>query len=113
MITLCFTYDVVTPESAEDGDVAERGFYESGGWQYQVPGTGDVYEKPVWKPGKLRCFIKTARDLGCAGDCGRWFESGGEDTDYRTGETTSYAAHIEGCTRSTYARIARLLRGKR
>jgi hypothetical protein len=28
------TYDIVTPESAEDGDVAERGWAESGGWRY-------------------------------------------------------------------------------
>ena len=34
MITIDFTYDVVTPESAEHGDVAECGFITPGFWRY-------------------------------------------------------------------------------
>jgi len=31
------TYDVITPESAEQGDVAERGFIDSRGWHVELP----------------------------------------------------------------------------
>lgn len=31
------TYDKVTPESAEDGDVSERGFMTPGGWEHPIP----------------------------------------------------------------------------
>lgn len=49
MIRYRFTYDVVTPESAEDGDVAERGFYSppgcvGGKFDVEGEGNGDYHE---------------------------------------------------------------------
>lgn len=119
MITLCFTYDIVTPESAEHGDTSEHGFYADG-WTYPMynddgsDGTGRTYERPIWrKPGDLRDAIKAARDLGCCAESGTlWFPSSDESVNYRTGESTSYAFHVDGVTPSTYNRIARLLGAK-
>lgn len=31
------TYDIVTPEAAEDGDYAESGWIDASGWHYQAP----------------------------------------------------------------------------
>ncbi len=120
MITLGFTYDKVTPESAEYGDTSDHGFYGPGGYFYSMNVDhirADILANkadysPPWKPGDLRQAIHTARDLGIYEDSGRWFDSRGEDTDYSTGETTRYAFHPDGVTPSTYRRIARLLKGK-
>lgn len=37
MKSVTVTYEIVTPESAEHGDAAERGFYQPGGWHYPTP----------------------------------------------------------------------------
>lgn len=114
-ITFTFTYDKVTPESAEQGDTSDNGFYDPDGareYSLRVPEIeANVRKNPKdyhvqWKPGELRHALKTARDLGCCSeDSGRWFSSGDPDIDYRTGEDTRYAFHIDGVTPSTYRRI--------
>ena len=40
--TYCVTYDIVTPESAEDGDVSERGFCDLGTRSRQIPMPPDL-----------------------------------------------------------------------
>jgi hypothetical protein len=35
-IKIQMTFETVTPESAEDGDVADHGFAEPGGWEYSI-----------------------------------------------------------------------------
>ena len=35
--TYCVTYDIITPESAEDGDVSEHGFCDGGSASRQIP----------------------------------------------------------------------------
>jgi hypothetical protein len=40
------TYEIVTPESAEDGDVAERGWAEDGGWRYPTDYSAEPAEPP-------------------------------------------------------------------
>lgn len=124
MIRLSFTYDVVTPESAEQGATADHGFYAAGGWRYSLlnpiinadtDANPDVYRRP-WGPGDLRASVETARDLGiyepsCGGDIqeGTWWSSVDGDIDYSTGAETNYAFHISGCTLATRRRIGRLL----
>ena len=105
MITIDFTYDVVTPESAEIGDFEESGFITPGMWRY--PDALD-YERKQWAIGDLAYLIDFARSLGitCDGDN---FYSVDPDMDFRTGEITYYEMHIDGVTPATVERIARLL----
>lgn len=35
-VSYSITYDIVTPESAEHGDAAERGYWMPGGWHYSA-----------------------------------------------------------------------------
>ncbi len=101
MATFRVTYDIVTPESAEDGDVAESGYYSRGGWKHEDPSEWTLRE------------VVTQFGYGGFEDGGSSFYSATSDTNYRTGEDTSYAVHPpKGITRSSYARVSRILCGK-
>jgi hypothetical protein len=104
MITIDFTYDTVTPESAEHGDVAECGFITPGFWRY--PNLED-YDRKQWAIGDLAYLIDFAKSLGICFD-GDNFYSVDPDINYRTGEETTYGMHIDGVTPATFERIARL-----
>tara|TARA_R110002110_G_scaffold13037_2_gene62370 strand:+ start:473 stop:793 length:321 start_codon:yes stop_codon:yes gene_type:complete len=104
MITIDFTYDTVTPESAEHGDVAECGFIAPGMWKY--PDLED-YERKQWAIGDLAYLIDFAKSLRICFD-GDNFYSVDPDINYRTGEVTTYGMHIDGVTDATFERIARL-----
>jgi hypothetical protein len=98
------TYDITTPESAEQGDYAESGFAHPGGWKY-----------PATDPGPhemtLREAIRTAG--GGFEDCGRWWSTTDPSQNYRTGEDTYYSIHPpRDITPASYRRITRLLTGK-
>jgi len=104
-LTICRTYDVVTPESAENGDTAEHGFILPGGWTFDlnVPEVSkDVEEHPelYWvpvTPGDVRAAVEWAQEHGCIRDNGDGsFYSEDPDVDYATGEATSYAIHFNG-----------------
>ena len=112
MIYLTFTYDVVTPESAEHGATSDNGFYESGGSRYSLGNVGgQSYERPTWKkPGDLRAAIREALNLGIHESSGSmWFYSVDPDRDFRTGEDTTYTFCPTGVTPATYRRIHRAL----
>lgn len=90
-ITVSMTYDIVTPESAEEGDVAEAGY--------------------EWRPGEIT--VREALRL-MADNRGGYIDNGDGSfycpealTDYSTGEVTSYAIHFGGVTPSSLKRIAR------
>lgn len=73
------TYEVITPESAEDGDVAERGWDDEEG-----------------TPHTLREAVKLMR--GCEPSSsefhvGVWYTAEG-DTDYRTGAERRQSFHL-------------------
>ncbi len=105
MITIDFTYQTVTPESAEHGDFDSSGFIMPGMLRYD-----DYYKRNEWKPGDLAGLIDFARSLGIAQHPDAdWFYSVDPDVDYQTGEDTTYAMHIDGVSVATYERIARLL----
>jgi hypothetical protein len=123
MITIDFTYDTVSPESSENGDVEESGFITPGMWKYPDLEdyqrralklhrinfkTSENYERKQWAIGDLAYLIDFARSLGIACD-GDNFYSVDPDMDFRTGESTTYAMHIDGVTPATFERIARLL----
>lgn len=104
MITIDFTFQTVTPESAEHGDFDSHGFITPGMWKYDV----DTYEREQWKLGDLAGLISFAQSLGISFD-GDSFYSVDPDIDYRTGEDTTYGMHIDGASVATVARIGRLL----
>lgn len=94
------TYDIVTPESAEDGDVAERGFVLPGNWHISVDDPGDVGMT-------LREAVRLCEP---SQDCGRWFEAPEWSTDYQTGGVESRSLHPpRNITPASYSRLAKLL----
>jgi hypothetical protein len=97
-IAIRFTYDVVTPESAEHGDTAERGWH--------IPGMGNFAETDETASEYMHVRAKDAvwqikRTVGCIdsvtafADRATFYPSDSEE-DYSTGDRTSYHAHIEG-----------------
>jgi len=105
MITIDFTFQTVTPESAEHGDFDSDGFITQGYWKYD----SNDYDRQQWKLGDLSSFISFAQSLGIRSD-GDSLYSADPDIDYRTGESTIYGMHLAGVTASTEARIHRLLK---
>lgn len=75
-ILITKTFDVVTPESAEDGETAESGF---------------VYEN---QPFTFRQLVREIESGGFYREGGtRWLTSHAEE-DYRTGEVQTEALHF-------------------
>ena len=74
-ILISKTFDVVTPESAEDGEAAESGF---------------VYEN---EPFTFRELVREIQGGGFTRTCSAWLESHSE-TDYRTGDVRTEALHF-------------------
>ena len=111
MITIDFTYYIITPESAEHGDFDSHGFIEPGFWKYPMDDNGDCGydERNVWQPGDLSGLVNFAQSLGIGFD-GDSLRSVDPDCNYRTGEDTFYSMHISGCTDSTLNRIQQLFR---
>jgi hypothetical protein len=101
------TYDIVTPESAEEGDTAENGFVAPGGWQDPVesiegPATDEVYG---WTLQEAELFL----GRGGMEDVGNWFASADGSVNFQTGAETRYALHPpENITAASYERLARI-----
>jgi hypothetical protein len=112
------TYQVVTPESAEYGDVAEYGWALPGGWRFALEDEDgrhddvlrDVQDNPdsYTAADTVHDLVDLARDLGFYSDGSDWLTTEPEQ-DYATGEETTYHLHIDGVTPSTYGRIVRLI----
>ena len=107
MITIDFTFQTVTPESAEHGDFDSHGFIEPGGWKYDGA-LMDEYKRNVWQPGDLAGLINYAQSLGIIFDGDNAY-SVDPDIDYATGESTQYGMHIAGCSAASEQRIFSLL----
>jgi hypothetical protein len=116
MATFALTYEIITPESAEYGDAAERGFAID-----PTPITHTrVYSRLYQDRIGFREAIDTAREHGATHpnsdrhvDRHTWFyqayAEAGTAEEFRTGALTYYCAHFDGVTDSTMRRIARLL----
>lgn len=107
------TYDVVTPESAEECDVAEAGFVDSHGRRVELEPEvcGDA-------AGKIKdaCGMTLRQALNYVSGC---FDRGGGPSfyeadvriDYHTGAEERRALHVsDSVTAASLARITRLLR---
>ncbi len=97
-MTFHVTYDVVTEESAEQGDYAESGFYSRGGWKHDDPSEWTLRE------------VVSEFGRNSLENNGSWFSTVDSDTDYRTGEDTSYSVHPpRTITAASYQRLIRIL----
>ena len=106
MARFTVTYDVVTHESAEHGDVEKSGFASPGYWRHDEPAYLSLKEC------LSACGLFGGRTTAFQ-DCGSWFEMIDAETDFRTGDETRYSIHPpKNITRSSYRRLARVLTGK-
>jgi hypothetical protein len=93
------TYEIVTPESAEQGDAEERGWIDQDG-QTMAPDAEEASEghTPVTLAydSLYRCG---ASQPSCTGSgLGAWYTCDEHSTDYRTGAAESRSYHLEGFT---------------
>lgn len=96
MVKFYVTYEIVTEESAEHGDCAERGFVTPGQWK-----------GPEAEAMTLREAVNL---IGCTENSGRWFTETDGRQDYITGACESRSLHPpENITPASYDRLARLL----
>ena len=100
------TYEIVTPESAEHGDAAERGYAMPGGWQFELS---------AMTPDDVKACALDLRSavnmVGCTEDSGCWFSEVDGRQNYRTGAETRFDLHPpHNITGASYARIKRLLK---
>jgi len=93
------TYETVTPESAEDGEAADRG------WVVENASLSDCYSD-LYNAGAIGCYVEA--------DCypvrePRWLTFYKVDENYATGAETSWSLHLpETLTPASRRRIARL-----
>jgi hypothetical protein len=106
-LELSYSYEIVTHESAEDGEAAERGFYEPGGWKYPLPEFGGrpIEEAPKAQIVSAREALEAITDLlggiDSAEPCGDSLDVYPCDgsTNFRTGAETRIHAHVKGDAR--------------
>ena len=91
------TYDTVTPESAEQGEVADSGYYSRGGWKHNDPSEWTLHDIVHVFGSQLESSGKSFLTLDA-------------DVDYRVGSNTYYTIHPPAAiTSASYARLKRLL----
>jgi hypothetical protein len=77
---IAVTYEIVTPESAEEGDAAERGWEDEQGAEYTL---SEAIEK-----------LRGLEPSSTAFHPGVWYSDCDGDTDYRTGEVKYLSYHL-------------------
>lgn len=101
MILISKTYSIVTPESAENGDIAESGFVFE-----RKPCTFKELVHLMWAHRNPSCWP-------CTGDPATWL-SGEPETDYETGEETTESIHYargQPAHNARYWRLAMIASG--
>lgn len=98
MIKYRFTYDIVTFESALEGDVAESGFYSPpgcAGGHFDVAGEGNGDYHEVRASKALRDIQNAVGRGGCVEVYGTCLTvQGHAEEDHRTGASETRTAHI-------------------
>lgn len=100
------SYEIVTPESAAEGDAAERGFIEPGEWRTEL---GESLKSDSLFDMGLRAALDLCQP---AEDCGNGRDLSEADSrlDYRTGSEERRTLHAPGnITDSSFRRVKRLL----
>ena len=105
------TYEIVTPESAEQGDAEERGFVEPR-FNLFVPIDEVMGNEGEWPKESLEWTLQEAElFLGRKGmeDSGRWFTTADPERNFQTGAETYYSLHpSDKVTAASYGRLARI-----
>jgi hypothetical protein len=126
-IKIQMTYEVVTPESTEDGESADHGFAEPGGWTYSI--ADEAFEERCESVGRdqaLKDMCPEPEEFDTIGDavdflshygsfeascwplCNNghcWLTQADGDTDYSTGAETRLSFHLEGVTPNDHRTI--------
>lgn len=106
------TYEIVSPESAENGEACERGFMMPGDWRIKLE--PHVYGEAASKVRNdcaldLRSAVGLV-DAGCE-DCGQWFTEIDSRFDYEAGNDELRSLHPpDNITSASYGRLKRLLK---
>lgn len=102
------TYDIVTPESAADGDFASSGYLAPGGWHVDLTAHPDDYDAVGFT---LR---EALRYLSGLENSGRWFSEIDPERDSRNGSEEYRSLHPpRNITPSSYRRLCRALKNRR
>ena len=105
------TYEIITEESATDGDVAEHGFVTSGGWHIDLDNYLADTEGQAQGLYEFSCLREALNYVTPQEDSGRWFSQVDDDINYRTGEHECRSLHPpDNITPSSYARVKRALK---
>jgi hypothetical protein len=84
--TIFVAYEIVTPESAEEGDVEDRGEEAE---EEIIPSYDDTFASAA------TAYLRTRGARPSGGD---WFETGFEVSDYGTGAEENHSFHLRGFT---------------
>ena len=126
---ISMTYDIVTPESAEYGDVAETGFAAPGGWTFPVRDEdGEVMSarkagegQPVWDETDVdededvleeaaRFITQYGGVNAGGGPTSDSYYTMDSEEDFQTGARKSYGFHLEGFSKDELRELHDLLR---
>lgn len=109
--TMRITYEVITPESAEEGDAAERGFVEPR-FNIKVPIEEVIGNESEWPNESLEWTLQEAEQFlgrNAMEDSGRWFSTIDPERDFQTGAEIYYSLHPAATvTTASYERLARV-----
>jgi hypothetical protein len=112
------TYEIITPESAEDGEAEERGYFLYGGWHFNLADMPQHWDDPVKADEAVAaCAMDLRTALQCVNgleDCGRWFaECDGREDYADCGEERRSLHPPRNITPASYERVKRLLKSMR
>jgi hypothetical protein len=103
MITYSLCYEIITDESAENGEAAEHGWLGAGDWEVPLQDSDGYHQDVIElakncefeRKGSLVDVMREVQNRGLRWN-GSWFESVDADIDYETGEHKTYSLHING-----------------
>lgn len=110
---IAITYETVTPESAEQGDVDDRGWIDQDGEDMDETAE-DFYDGDV-----VKATIKGLRDNGVSEPSsshfhpGVWYTAYEYNRDYRTGAVENRSFHLKGYTEDEERRVFEGLFGRK
>ena len=113
------TYSKTTPESAEQGDNSEHGWWMPGECYHPLSDSEGHHDEVVKEAiagefdqeGSLSELLDMAQSLGiCTREGADWFYSYGEESmNSETGETTGYCLHLHESSARHFDRVARFI----
>jgi len=111
------SYEIITPESAEQGDAEERGWYDEEGILIEI----DKFDKSIGMTIAEKAADTITQYPGEEGfeasssefHVGIWYTAYKTEYDYETGAVTNYSFHLYGFTEDEERAIYNILKGKK